>query len=693
MLNVNISYGISLVLGLVTVGTAPAQTEPILAPGWAALPAVTDGFLAYPSFAIWDDTGNILVAEEAAWVPAGSVENGERLFSIKRLQDRDGDGVFETVQSFADSVSRPGGMVWVADALYLLAADGLWRLSDEDGDGQAEQRTLLPTGFVYSGPTSDLRGPFLHPNGRLYWTHGPGEYALIDEETGDAWEKGQGSRLWSCQLSGGEADIVAGGGSEVPMALDFTETGDGLGIIQTDGVTPEVGPRSSLRHWVHGGIHGETVAPNQMDGLRRSGLPLADFATLPADSGSAMAAKWIQSRLLRADPQSGMLVSHARPARLTFSRLLPQGAGFVSEPTETLFQLPASDGRLGSVLEDLNGEILVIDSGSSTHRGGIYRLTSPDQEVPEKLSYPEWKRLSSEQVALQLDSASPELRKRAVTELAIRGESALPELHRILSSTEVSDTARLHAIWALARMKFSESTDLILSALTDLSPDVRQAAAEAVAATRTWQIIAANQPAERAIELERNRTISGALAALVASGEAPVARAAATALGRMGEVRAIPVLLSRLRHAGDDRALEHALVYGLVEIDDYEATRRLLSDEPADLSPAELWALHEMSNSQIGFLEVRPSLDAVAPARRAAAVAIVKLHPEWDAALANHFYEWGDSISAEQAALIGELIEVFGNTQPFLGYVEHLLKAASPETQEHAKKIAEQLPQ
>lgn len=318
-------------------------------------------------------------------------------------------------------------------------------------------------------------------------------------------------------------------------------------------------------------------------------------------------------------------------------------------------------------------------------------MTSPDRVAPEKLSYPEWKRLSSEQTALLLGSASPDLRMQAVTELAVRGESALPELHRIISSTEVADTARLHAIWALARMKFSESTDLILTALTELSPEVRQAAAEAVAATRTWRIIAANQPAERAIELERNRTISGALAALVASGEAPVARAAATALGRMGEVRAIPVLLSRLRHAGDDRALEHALVYGLVEIDDYEATRGLLSDEPADLSPAELWALHEMSNSQIGFLEVRPSLDAEAPDRRAAAVAIVKLHHEWDAALANHFYEWGDSISPAQAELVGELSEAFGHTQPFLGYVKHLQNATSPETRELAKQIGERM--
>lgn len=698
MLNVNISYRIALAVCLATAGTTLARAEPTLpkaeptlSPDWAASPAVLDGLLAYPSYATWDDAGNILVAEEAAWVSDGSEANGERTFSIKRLQDQDGDGVFETVKSFADSVSRPGGLVWVADALYLLAPDGLWRLADEDGDGQAEQHTLLPTGFVYSGPSSDLRGPFLHPNGRLYWTHGPGEYALIDEETGDAWEKGRGSRLWSCQLSGGEADIVAGGGIEVPMALDFTETGDGLGIVQTEGTAPEVGPRSSLRHWVHGGIHGSSVAPDQLDGLRRSGLPLADLATLPADSGSAVSAKWIESRLFRENSKPGILVTHATPARVTFSHLVPKGAGFVSEAAETLFQLPASDGRLGSVLEDLNGEILVIDSGSSTHRGGIFRLTSADRVAPEKLSYPAWSSLSSEQVALLLDSPSPELRKRAVTELAIRGESALPELHRIVSSTEVSETARLDAIWALARMKFSESTDLIFSALTDLSPKVQQAAAEAVAATRTWQIIAANQPAERAIELERNRTISGALAALVANGEAPVARAAATALGRMGEVRAIPVLLSRLRHAGDDRDLEHALVYGLVEIDDYEATRRLLSDEPADLSPAELWALHEMSNSQIGFLEVRPSLDAVDPARRAAAVAIVRLHPEWDAALANHFYEWGDSINAEQAQLIGELIDVFGKTQPVLSYVEHLLKAPAEETQDHARQIAEQL--
>jgi len=692
MLKAKICLGIALVVNLAAVGAALAAEAPTLAPGLVATQAVGDGLLPYPSFAAWDDTGQLLVAEASGWIPETSEADRSTTFSIKRLQDQDGDGVFESVQSFADGVSRPGGLLWVADALYVLAADGLWRFDDADGDGQAEQRTLLPTGFTYSGPSTDLHGPFLHPNGRLYWTHGGGAYALIDGDTGEAWEKGQGSRLWSCQLSGGEADIVAGGGSEVPIALDFTETGEMLGIIQTGGPTPGASPQTTLRQWVHGGIHGDSVGADQLAGLRRGGLPLADLTVLEAASKTAVAARIIEHHPLHPGRPRSMLVSHATPASVTISPLVPQGAGFAAESAETIFQLPAVEGRLGSVLEDVNGEILVVDSGSSAHRGGIYRLTTLNQEAPARIAYPDWSRLSSEEVSHLLDSPAPAFRDRAVTELAIRGEPALPELHRIVSSTEASDSARLHAIWALSRMKFSESADLIHTALTDHSASVRQAAAEAVAATRTWQIIAANQPAERAIELERNRTISGALAAMVQSDEAPVARAAATALGRMGEVRAISVLLSRLRHAGDDRILKHALVYGLVEIDDYDATRRLLSDDAADLSPGELWALHEMSGSQIGFLDLRPSLDADDPVRRAAAVGMVKLHPEWDAALANHFFEWGDAITPAQAALVGELIEPFGHTQPVLDYVEHLLQSPLPQNQEFGKEITGLLP-
>src|SRR5690606_34644817 len=125
-----------------------------------------------------------------------------------------------------------------------------------------------------------------------------------------------------------------------------------------------------------------------------------------------------------------------------------------------------------------------------------------------------------------------------------------------------------------------------------------------------WQIVAANQPAERAIELERNRTLSGALAGIVRGDGPAVARAAAAALGRMAEHRAIGALTGRLGRNEGDRFLEHALIYALIEIDDFEATREGLdAEDPAILSGV-LRALDQMASSELEVLDVLPFLES-----------------------------------------------------------------------------------
>ena len=64
------------------------------------------------------------------------------------------------------------GVLWYRGALYTASPPSLWRLEDSDGDGRADERRELVTRFGFTGNAADIHGPFLGPDGRLYWADG-----------------------------------------------------------------------------------------------------------------------------------------------------------------------------------------------------------------------------------------------------------------------------------------------------------------------------------------------------------------------------------------------------------------------------------------------------------------------------------------------------------------------------------------
>ena len=66
---------------------------------------------------------------------------------ISMLEDKDGDGVYETSTVFADDLPLPTGLIWANGGLFVAATPNIWRLEDRDGDGRAEVREVAFTGF------------------------------------------------------------------------------------------------------------------------------------------------------------------------------------------------------------------------------------------------------------------------------------------------------------------------------------------------------------------------------------------------------------------------------------------------------------------------------------------------------------------------------------------------------------------
>lgn len=100
-----------------------------------------------PVHLAFDENGRLFVAEMIGY-PNGGVGTG-MIFSgrIRLLEDKDGDGVFETSRIWADNLRFPMGLLPYKGGLLVANAPDLLYLEDPAGVGKATKRTVLYTGF------------------------------------------------------------------------------------------------------------------------------------------------------------------------------------------------------------------------------------------------------------------------------------------------------------------------------------------------------------------------------------------------------------------------------------------------------------------------------------------------------------------------------------------------------------------
>ena len=92
--------------------------------------------------------GSLYVAE-SVYYPNEIVLPGEGRGRdrIVRLSDRDGDGLADTREVFAENLSIPTSILPHDGGLIVSQAPQILFLADEDGDGLADRREVLSTGW------------------------------------------------------------------------------------------------------------------------------------------------------------------------------------------------------------------------------------------------------------------------------------------------------------------------------------------------------------------------------------------------------------------------------------------------------------------------------------------------------------------------------------------------------------------
>ena len=116
-----------------------------------------------PIVADFDEQGRLYVADSSGSNDKVEKQLAEKPHRIVRLEDTNGDGRFDTSVVFADKMMFPEGAMWFDGSLYVAAPPSIWKLTDTNGDGVADEREEWFQGKTLTGCANDLHGPYLGP--------------------------------------------------------------------------------------------------------------------------------------------------------------------------------------------------------------------------------------------------------------------------------------------------------------------------------------------------------------------------------------------------------------------------------------------------------------------------------------------------------------------------------------------------
>jgi putative membrane-bound dehydrogenase-like protein len=597
-----------------------------------------------PITADFDEQGRLYVSDSS-----GSNENvneqlKKRPHRILRLEDTKGGGKFDKATVFADGMMFPEGTMWYDGSLYVSAPPSIWKLTDTDGDGKADQRVEWFQGKTLTGCANDLHGPYLGPDGWIYWCKGafakqtyerPGKKPFVT----------RASHIFRARPDGSGIEPVMTGGMDNPVDVAFTPGGERI-FTTTFFQHPGGGQRDGLIHAIYGGVYGKDHDPVYEHPWTSPDLmPVLTHMGPAAPCGLTR----YESDAFGKEYKDNLFACQFNMHKVSRHVLIPDGATFKTHDEDFLVS-DNLDFHPTDVLEDADGTLLVIDTGgwyklccptSQLHKpdilGGIYRIRrkdAPRVDDPRGLKL-DWK-MPAGKLATLLADARPAVRHRAMQVLAAKGAEAVDALKPVSHSSSVE--ARRNAVWTATRIDAPGARAFVGSMLADRDESVRQAALHSVS-------------------LWRDKNALPDLVNLLKGESLHNRRGAAEALGRIGSKYAVPALMQAAEQA-TDRAFEHAIIYAHIEIGERDLLSVALKSENPRVRRTALTALDQMEDGKLAPQTVAAELTSPDPALKRTAAWIVSRHPEWGGALAGLLRDRLGAkglSSSEREELIGQL--------------------------------------
>ncbi|MDG2488639.1 MAG: HEAT repeat domain-containing protein, partial [Roseibacillus sp.] len=641
----------------------PFQAPPFkVRDGFEISLAAAPPLLKYPMMACLDDKGHLYVAESDGRNLTTRKEIEEELPRfIRRLTDTNRDGLFDKSTIFADKMTMPEGGLWHNGALYIVSAPYLWRLEDTNGDGVADKREKIIGEMEFDG-RANQHGPYLGPNGRLYFSGGHFGYQFTGTD-GSKTGKSRAGGIFSCLPDGSDVRID-GQGPINPVDVVFTSSGE---VLSTAAIYDSFGGRrhDALIHWFPRGLtqrlYGEPLLPQT--GHR---VP----ATIRWGQVAPAGMMRYRGTHFGNDYRDSLFACHFNSNQIRHIQLNPDGATFTAKDTQFLSST-SKDFHPADILEDADGSLLLLDTGGwlswgCPHSkaakpevlGAIYRIRrtgaapSPD---PRGIMI-NWARQTPTSLALLLGDPRPAVRDRARSMLIAMGPKSFEALARLrLPSVTKKAAVRRRAVFAMAQIKHPDVGKELRSALLDPSAEVRQAAARSLGELRVDESIP-----ELAIALKDEDPL--------------LRRLAATALGRVGNPETIAPLFLSLQ-ADSSPAFQHAVRLALIEIGDTSECLPWLKNPTPHYQATALRVMEQIDATSLRLEDVVPFLRSALPQLRNEARRIVAARRDWKEPVFELFRE---ILSAEKqdpssSQLTEEIMMGFSSDEEFHQMLARLL--------------------
>lgn len=616
------------------VPTLPAQapTQDIgahhftVAPGHRVSQAMVPGLVDRPISAAFDDKGRLFVTESSGSNEPAALQAKTKPHRILRLEDTDGDGVFDKRTIFADNLMLPQGIMVFRGEVWTGTPPQIWRLLDTDDDGVADKRILFHDGGTLTGCMNDLHGPVAGPDGRIYWTKGAfaEQKHMIDGKPFVT----KACHVFSARPDGSDLRVHMTGGMDNPVGIAFSRMGE-LFVSCTFVHHPHLGLRDGIIHPTPGIVFGKDHAPIQDPFHKRTG---PDLSTPLVEMGPAAPCGMTGLEHPDSDFVNRLACCQFNLKKVSLHTLSPKGAGLSADSTNLIVS-DYKDFHPTDVLEDADGSILVIDTGGwyklccpssqmvkDESRGAIYRIRKEGgkpktQEDPRGIRI-DWSAGDEVIARLVLDSR-PVVAKKATEVLVSR--KAIMELGAIAKNPRILEEARIRAIWGLGMI----GDDRAVTRLRELAEQ-----GDILIQIAILKALIAQGKKDSGDIYIRN----------VVSEHPTLARVSAEGIGRIRASLALKPLVDRLGTVKDDPILTRALTFALIQVLDGEPRQAetLLADV-GNLKPGAQTAVL-VALDQAGYLKnpqaVWSLLKQGEGASRSTALWILSHHPEWGASLA-----------------------------------------------------------
>jgi len=552
------------------------------APGFRVELVAAEPLVVDPVAMTFDEQGRLFVIEMRDY----SEQDREHLGRVRLLEDRDGDGRYDHSAIYAEGLSWPTAIICWDGGVYVGAAPDIYYFKDTDGDGRADVRRVVYTGFGRSNVQGLLNTFQWGLDNRIHGATSSSGASVVPGDDPQAQPLVLRGRDFAFDPRTGKIEATSGGAQH---GMSFNNWGDKFVCsnsdhiqavmfedryvarnpylaapsprvsIAADGPQADVFRASPVEPWriVRTRLRAQGIVPGIVEG---GGKPAGYFTSATGVTiyrGDAWPRSYVGWAVV-GDVGSNLV--HRKQLEQTglefIARRVDQETEFVRS-TDIWFRpvqfANAPDGTLYVV--DMYREVIEhphslppiikkhLDLTSGRDRGRIYRIVydgAPTSPASASLA-----NADTATLVAALDRPNGWRRDTAARLLYERQDrSAIPHLEQLARTG--SPEGRLHALYALAGLE-ALTAETTLAALDDEHPHVRRHAVRL---------------AERSADAPAVRE---KLYALVDDPEVRVVYQLAFSLGELSGPRRNEALAAIVRRYPDNRWMRLAVQSSLVE--------------------------------------------------------------------------------------------------------------------------------